>query len=437
MSKGKLLTLTLLGLISVTLTACTLQDIPLIGGLFKGSTGIIPQKAVTLNIWGLWENPEVIKSAIARYTQQNPNVTINYDDRSVINPNEYKDRVFARIGQEDVSDIISVHNSWVSSLAPALTPMPSSVMDLNTYKSSFYPTATESAVVDNNAYAIPSYYDGLVLVYNKKHFREKGQLEAPTAWEEFRKLASLLTIRDPQKGTIARAGAAIGTSNNVDFFSDILGSMFVQAKINVPADLDSKSAADAVAFYTNFVKEDKVWDQSFIEASSAFAQEKVSMIFIPSWNLLDILNTRPDLAASIGVAPIPQATKDSPASWGSYWMYAVPKTGKNKNVAWDFLKFLSQQDQQTQMFTEASKYRQYGAPYSLVALKDQLTSNQYLGPLISSAPYAKTSLLAARSGNRKQVEALKEVVNLTLNPVNGTAVDIITLLKSAKEKMLK
>jgi ABC-type glycerol-3-phosphate transport system substrate-binding protein len=284
--RNKLLTIALLVILPFFVTACTLKDLPYIGKLFGGSTTTV-NKAATIKIWGLWENPEVMDALIAKYKEKNPDVTFVYDDRSILNPTQYRDTLFTRLDEEGdpPADIVLVHNSWVPRIKDKLSPAPDSFMDVATYESTFYPSASDSAIVDNKIYATPFYFDGLSLVYNKAHFASVDQETAPTAWEEFRRLALSLTQKD-KDGNLIRAGAAVGTSVNIDFFSDILGLMFAQAGVSVPADIDSKQAQDALSFYTTFVNEDGIWNASMPEASTAFAQEKVSMIFIPSWKLV-------------------------------------------------------------------------------------------------------------------------------------------------------
>ena len=301
------------------------------------------------------------------------------------------------------------------------------------YSQTFYNVATQSAVFDGKIYAAPAYYDGLLLAYNKSHFAEINQSTPPTAWEEFRRLALSLTQRNGDE--IIRAGAAIGTANNIDFFSDILGLMFAQAGVAVPDDLTSKAAQDALKFYTTFVLEDKVWNNLEPEAATAFAEGKVSMIFTTSWNLLDIIRARPDL--DIGVAPVPQALPESPVSWASFWMYAVPKDSANASAAWDFIKFLVSDEQELAIFDKASQYRTYGAPYSSMALAPQIASGpsaKYLKPLLDTATYAKSDLFAGRAGNAFQTDALKEAINTVLakgpNEMSATATEGLTVLKA-------
>ena len=312
--KNKILTAILLLVIPLFLTACSLSDIPVIGKYFGGGSGNAPKQGVpvSLNMWGLWETPDIMEVLIKNYQTQNSLVTVNYEDRSINNPNSYKEIVFTRIKQGDLPDIIMVHNSWVPFLKDYLEPAPSDVIATADYLQRFYPVAAESSVVDGRVRS-SAHHDGLVLVYNKDHFDEIDQVSPPTAWEEFRRVALALTIRTNEEGLV-RAGAAIGSANNIDFFSDIVGLMFAQAGVSVPSGIDSRAAQDALSFYTIFLKSDEVWSESFPEASKAFSAGKVSMIFVPTWNLLDIVRANPGM--NIGVAPVPQAVAERPVSWG-------------------------------------------------------------------------------------------------------------------------
>lgn len=426
--KNKIITLALILFLPFVITACTIQDLPVIGGLFKSGGSKEP---VTLLMWGMWESSDTMTMLINKYTEQHPNVTIKYEDRSVLGADDYKDRVFLRANEDIGADIILVHNSWVPRLRSVLTPAPGNLVTAETYKSRFYPVTADSALDSgsNKVYAIPAYYDGLVLVYNKTHFAEIGQSEPPTAWEEFRRVALQLTIiSGTGSGSLVRGGAAIGAADNVEFFSDILGLMFAQADVKIPDDIDNQSGQDALNFYAHFVTEDRVWDTGLWNSVEAFINEKVSMIFLPSWRLLDVVAARPDL--DIGVAAVPQVSPEKQITWGSFWMYAVPASSKNSAAAWDFINFLGADEQQQALFDEGAKYRLYGVPYSSTALSGQLSTNPFLDPLLTSAPFARSAEITDRSGNKRQVEALREAVNAVLN--GGDAGDA---LKKAKEKL--
>lgn len=430
--RNKLLTAILLLTLPLFISACSLKDVPIVGALFGGK--VVPQKEVTLKFWGMWESPEVMNTLASDYSQQNPKITVSYDDRSIIKPGQQKDTLKARLSEAGAPDIILIHNSWVPELSSLLAPAPSDLIDTTEYTQRFYPVVSDSAVIQGKIYAVPAFYDGLVLVYNKAHFDEIDQATPPTAWEEFRRLALSLTVKS-EDGDFVRSGAAIGSADNIDFFSDILGLMFAQAGVQVPEELDSKPAQDALSFYTMFVNEDNVWDSTLPEASAAFTQEKVSMIFVPSWGVLDIIGARPDL--DIGVAAVPQALPDNPVSWGSFWMFAVAKNSPNQEEAWDFINYITQNEQELKMFDLASRYRTFGAPYASVELASQVSSTasgKYIKPVLDTAPFAKSGILSGRAGNDYQTDILKEAVDSLITgqeSTRPTVEDVLTKAKSA------
>lgn len=422
--KNKLITLALILFLPLVLTACTLGDLPVIGKFFGDKGGVSNQPA-NLTVWGLWENPEVVNVLVNKYKETHPEVTINYDDRSVLELVDYKERVFARANEQSGPDIMRVHVSWLPRLRGALAPAPAGLISTEEFVNDNYPVVVDNLVFNNELYGVPTYYDGLVLVYNQAHFDEIGQVSPPTAWEEFRRLALELTVRG-ENDELVRAGAAIGSASNIDFFPDIVGMLFSQAKVALPDELDTKPAQDALSFYTNFVLEDKVWSDALPEASAAFAQEKVSMIFVPVWNLLDILAARPDL--KIGVAVPPQALPEEPATWGSFWVDVVPKGSANQAAAWEYIKFLGQAEQQLLAFNEASKYRSFGSPYSSVSLSVEAASNPYIKAALDTAPYAKSFEMSARAGNRRQTAVLQEGISNII----GAKADVSSVLTNLK-----
>uniref|UniRef100_A0A7C4XN59 Extracellular solute-binding protein n=1 Tax=candidate division WWE3 bacterium TaxID=2053526 RepID=A0A7C4XN59_UNCKA len=435
MLKHKIGTLALLSTLPFLLTACTLQDLPVIGKFFSGGGG----GPAELTMWGLWEKDYVYNALLNDYKKESPNTSLKYQDMSVLNLNglvEYKKRVFSRMEQKDWdADVVMVHNSWVPRLISAgyLEPMPTSMLSAQKYSELFYPAATESGVKDDKVYAIPAYYDGLVLVYNKEHFAEINQETAPTAWEEFRRIAiSLTKFSDDQDKNIIRAGAAVGFSDNIAHFSDIIGLMWSQAGVSFPDGMDSVPAQDAFSFYVSLMKDHKVWRGDFPEATTAFVNGQVSMIFVPSWQILDILSANPNM--DIGVAPVPQALSNNPVNWASFWMYVVPKSSPHKAEAWKFLNYLTTESSQRILFEEGSKVRAFGEPYALVSMAGEFSNDKYLGPLLQSARTATTSEVASRSGNRAQEEALKTAIKMVYSTEDGFTVE--EALKAAKEQLL-
>jgi ABC-type glycerol-3-phosphate transport system substrate-binding protein len=99
-------------------------------------------------------------------------------------------------------------------------------------------------------------------------------------------------------------------------------------------------------------------------------------------------------------------------------MYAVPKSSAGAKEAWKFINFISQDSQELTLFSEASKYRPFGAPFASVSLAAQAgasPASMYIKPVLDTAPFAKGNYFAARSGNTREVEALRTAVNAVLS----------------------
>src|SRR5439155_613935 len=149
-----------------------------------------------------------------------------------------------------------------------------------------------------------------------------------------------VTVRDTA-GNLKTAGVAIGTTSNVDHFSDILGLMILQngGDPKLPTD---KSSADALDYYTNFAKgENRVWDETMPSSTIAFTGASVAMYFGPSWRAIEIKNGNPLL--KFKVAPVPQL-EGGKVGWASYWAEGVSEKSAYKDAAWEFVKYLSQDD---------------------------------------------------------------------------------------------
>lgn len=431
MPKYKIKTLALLAALPFVLTACSLQDVPVVGE-FLGNLPFIGGGgggSSDITMWGLWEKDFTYQPVVSDFQLKNSNFTLDYRDMSVLKLSglgEYKERVYTRLQQPDWdADVVMVHNSWVPALANAglLDKAPSSLFSQEEYSETYFPVAVETGTYGGNVYAVPAYYDGLMLVYNKDHFDEAGISEPPTGWEELRRTAISLTQLN-SKGEVVRAGAAIGSADNINHFSDILGVMLEQAWVQTkttdnpegvtfPNGIDSKYAQDALEFYIDLMTKNKIWRRDFPEASTAFANGQVSMIFVPSWQVLDIVAANPTL--NIGTAPIPQALPNNPVSWGSFWMFVVPKNADDKKSAWEFISYVSLETSQQKINNEASKVRAFAAPYARSDMAASLANDPYVGALVETAPYATVNTLAGRSGNDTEVQALRNAINAVID----------------------
>ncbi len=385
----------------------------IIGGLVlvgKFALGFVAsQKEVTISYWGLWEDDTITRSVLADFTAQNPKIKVTYLKQS---PKQYRERLQNALERGDGPDVFRFHNTWVSMLRSDLATVPVKTMTPAQFASAFYPVASRDLVAGQNIFGIPLMIDGLGLYYNEDLLASAG-VAPPTTYEELLNVVPKLTVKN--QNTIVSSGIALGTTGNIENFSDILAVMFLQngAKLTSPT---GKEAEDALTFYRKFADPadpDYTWNDTLDNSISAFANGRVAMIMAPSWRAFDIKQINPNLHFKI--VPIPQLP-GSTVTWASYWVEGVSSKSKNQEAAWKFVSYLTSRETAQKLFTEESKTRLFGEPYARMDLGAGLTADPYVGAYIKQAGMdARSFPLASRTFdnglNDKLIQYLTDAVN--------------------------
>lgn len=365
---------------------------------------------VTLTYWGLWEPENVVSSLITEYKKTHPNVTINYTNQS---PKDYRERLQSALAREEGPDIFRYHNSWLPMLKKDLSPAPSEISQELDVETNYYPQVSKDLKSGGQLYGIPLGFDTVALYYNTRIFKTANKA-APTNWEDLRRAAVDLTVRD-SSGRIKVAGVALGAANNVDHFSDILGMMMLQngADLSQPT---GSLAEDALRFYTIFYTIDKVWDKNLPNSTYAFANEQVAMIFAPSWRAHEIKNINPNI--EFKTLPVPQLP-DAEVAWATYWVEGVSAKSKNNQAAWEFLNYLSSKEALTEFYTNATKIRSFGEPYPRKDMAAELEDDEVTSTFVEQADYAQSWYMCSFTHdngiNDKIVKYFEDAVNSVLN----------------------
>ncbi len=359
------------------------------GSLLPKLTGK-KESEVTLTYWGLWEPAATLSGIIEEYQKSHPKVKINYVQNLGESTKNYRQRLRAALDRGEI-DIFRFHNTWTPMFRDLLSPVPANVMDAAAFEKTYYPVVRTDLKLANGYVGLPLMMDGLALYYNEDIFATAGKLP-PKTWEEFRQLAVELTVRD-STGKIQTAGAALGTTNNVDHWSEILGLMLLQNNADLANPTDN-FAADAISFYLKFASDHRVWDSSLPPSTYSFASGRLAMYFGPSWRVFDIKTLNPGLKFKI--IPVPQLSGVDLA-WASYWVEGVSSKSTHAKEAWDFLQFLATKETMAKLYQNESQLRLFGEPYSRTDMADLLRNELYVGAYIQQAVKAKSWYLCART----------------------------------------
>jgi multiple sugar transport system substrate-binding protein len=371
-------------------------------GLVGGS------QTVTLQYWGLWENDATMQSTLTAFQTSHPKIKVVYTKQS---PQQYRERLQSAVERGDGPDVYRFHNTWVPMLRSQLAPATKEVMTASEFASTFYPVASADLVGGQSIYGIPIMIDGLGLFYNEDLFASAG-VTPPSTWEDVLNIVPKLTVRSGD--TIITSAIALGTTGNVENFSDILATMMMQngASLTTPT---GKQAEEALIFYKKFsTPADPVytWNDSMDNSIYAFASGKVAMIIAPSWRVFDVKQISPNLRFK--VVPIPQLPGNT-VTWASYWAEGVSAKSKHQKEAWELVQYMTGRDVVTKFYTEASKTRLFGEPYARVDLGSTISADPYAGAYVKQAATAKSFPLASRTFdngiNDKLIKYLGDAVN--------------------------
>lgn len=365
---------------------------------------------ITLTVWG-FEDESVYQKTIDVFLQTHPNTKVIY---RVQNPNKYLERIRGRqqsTREGERPDIFIFHNTWVSEVSDLLAVAPADVIVVKRFQQLFYPAAVHDLIISDAIIGVPTSADNLALYYNKDLLAAKN-ITPPKDWEAFSQAAVRLTTRD-DNGTPQTAGAAIGTANNITYFSDILGAMFAQ-QATTPAKLGDQETNSIVEYYagdiTRFAKgQERIWDPVAFESDiDAFAKGKVAMIFAPAIAARDIIKKNPSL--SFATSTIPQLRPNEPQTLASYWAWGIGKRSANPRLAWQLALKLTEQAALIRANSAYIKLYSVGLPYPRKDMALRQKNDPILGTFVSQADIAASLPVTSQAHDGAKVDQVVQIL---------------------------
>lgn len=320
---------------------------------------------IDLEVWGVFDDSDAYADIIGEYAKLNPYVeTITYRK---LQPETYKEELLNALAAGKGPDVFMIRNSWVPSFQDKISPAPERMTEKD-FKDAFVDVAAYDFIgSDKKIYGAPLSVDSLALYYNKDLFNAAGIATPPATWEEAAQDVSQLTQVD-QTGNIRQSGIALGTAQNINRSTDILGAMMFQLGSTLAdpqsgrINLTEEAALGAADFYTQFSRIDSpyyTWNPRQHYSIDAFYEGTLGMMVNYSWQYPVIKQKNAKL--NIGIAPLPQFAKAATKSnYANYWGYAVTRnkeyvaTGQNAapvdkdkqnaariHEAWQFLRYFA------------------------------------------------------------------------------------------------
>lgn len=337
---------------------------------------------VKLEVWGIFQDRELMSKLVSAYQGSHNNVHIEYRNFGDAEFTDYEPTIVRTLAEGNGPDIFFINNTWLPRHIGKLVPAPQTLLSADDVRELFVEVVEKDFVFKDKksgleqVYGAPLALDTLALFYNREMLSSAGISGPPATWTEFLEDVKKLTVKDAS-GNIVRAGAAIGTSNNILRATDLLSLLMIQngAEMTKPEDgravftntlnLSGKSVRpgpDALEFYAGFANPSSpgyTWHRREHFSVDAFYERRAAMMFGYSYNIETIRRKAPYL--DFGVANMPQISTragETMNNYANYWAPVVTKKtlpGKYKEVgctkgsvrpaiptspcwyAWDFL----------------------------------------------------------------------------------------------------
>ncbi len=350
---------------------------------------------VRLEVWGLFDDSDVMAKAISEYQKRNPRVKeIVYKKLTV---DSYENDLMDALATGNGPDAFLIHNTWLPKHKDKLAPAPidnfstsqAEILTTKQIQDQFADVVSSDFVSDGKIFALPLSVDSLSLYYNKDLLNQAGITTAPATWPDFDSAVKKMTRID-QFGNITLSGAAMGMSSDaspgtgkINRATDILTLLMMQSGADMINPRTSQAGfADftnstytggttpgesALAYYTKFSNRSNdvyTWNSLQHNSVDSFIEGKTAMMLNYSWLIPQIQQRAPKL--NLGIANVPQ-NKDKNGNgmnidFANYWGYAVSKNKvqnqefvataqQNKHTyatndqrvaeAWKFIRFLT------------------------------------------------------------------------------------------------
>jgi hypothetical protein len=155
-----------------------------------------------------------------------------------------------------------------------------------------------------------------------------------------------------------------------------------------------------VSFYTYF-KQVGAWDTTLPSSTSAFAKQKTAMIFAPAKAAYGIIQESPSIRFK--TYPLPQLEKETPSepdvSYATYWAQSVWARSTNSDVAWDFLKYMSDPVSLQKVNLSLKAKNRIERAYPRPVMNQEYTNHPILGSVVALAASSKSWYLADKTND--------------------------------------
>ncbi|MHA6511154.1 sugar ABC transporter substrate-binding protein [Tessaracoccus sp. Z1128] len=296
----------------------------------------------SLDVWAMGAEGEKLPQLVEMFKQENPDVDIRV---TPVPWDSAHDKFTASIAAGTAPDVAQVGTTWMGEFVglDALDPTPD-LIDA----SKFFEGAQETTVVDDVSYAVPWYVETRLVYYRTDLAEAAGITEPPTDWEGLKDMAKKMQDAGATWGIALQPGGTGSWQTVLPLIWSNGGQ--ITNEDGTEFTFDTEENAEALAYYQSFFT-DGIANDAPTEGTteSDFVSGAVPMFISGPWMMAAVEDVGGEgFADKYDVMTMPEAEMSASFIGGSN--LAVFKNTDNRDAAWKFVDFLTQEQTQVEWF---------------------------------------------------------------------------------------
>lgn len=276
--------------------------------------------------WGSRTEYGILKQVISDYEKLHPEVKIEF----IHVPENYFRKLHLLFAAKSAPDVVFVNNTYAPLYIKAdLLEDLSNLVDEKEY----FPSALNCFKYNNKLYAVPRDISNLVIYINKNYVKNPEYIK------------TIYDLRRVAKETTNRGIYGFNYEKQPLFWLYFLeyfnGGILSENGEKVI--LDTHESIQGLQFYADMINKDKSvpqeWQMAGMTSAQMFINGKIAMYLSGRWLVPKFRET---IKFDWDVIPFPQSETSKTLTDASGW--AISKTSKNKELAYDFVKYLASKE---------------------------------------------------------------------------------------------
>ena len=326
---------------ALALTACGREDG---GDAAEEAKGVSEGKASgDITVWALGAEGEKLGEIAADFEAENPDAKVNV---TVIPFDAAHNKIATAIAGNQTPDVSLVGTTWLSEFAAtgALDPTPTDLID----KGAFFEGSWDTTEVDGTSYGVP-WYTETRLVYYRSDLAEKAGVtpQEGWSWDDFKAFTKALQTEGGAEWGINLQPGGQGSWQTYMPFAWQKGAELTDGEKFTFA---TEPMTEALDYYASFFEE-KISPTELAPGAleTGFINGDIGSFVSGPWHMGILADQGgAGFEEKWDLAPMP--TEDSGTSFTGGGDLVVFKDSKNRDTAWKFVDFLTQETQQQKLY---------------------------------------------------------------------------------------